>query len=291
MASGRDEREADGGREEPALSDSAVGYELEPEPEAPPLPGETILRADAHDLISALAADLLIHAKNCVRAFGDVHLALSGGSTPMPLYNRLMTDPLYRDFPWGFAHLWIVDERRVPVDDERSNFKHIAEYLVGHSDIPDANVHPIRALDDGCDESYERELQQALAWREKGHDRLDFVLLGMGADGHTASLFPHSPALAERSRLVRINAGPTVTPPERVTMTYPLLNASRFAAVLVTGSGKREALARVSAAHQRAESNGGADAQVAAELPILGVRPTGGVLRWYVDGEACGVET
>src|SRR5215210_531529 len=111
----------------PGLSDSTAGYRLEPEPVKPRLPGAVIVRSDAEDLHGALAADLFIHAMNCVRRFGDFHLALSGGSTPMPLYRRLMTDPAYRDLPWKRTHLWIVDERRVPLDDERSNYKHIKE--------------------------------------------------------------------------------------------------------------------------------------------------------------------
>jgi 6-phosphogluconolactonase len=254
-------------------------YRVEEDATPPDLPGRVTMRADAHDVHTVLAADLMIHANNCVRAFGDFHLALSGGSTPMPFYERLMVDPAYRAFPWKRTHLWIVDERRVPETDERSNFKHIAEILVDHSDIPPSQVHPMRAHEEDADKRYERELREILEWREPGHDRLDFVLLGMGDDGHTASLFPNSPALGERERLVTINDGAGVTPP-RVTMTYKLINASRFIAVLVTGAKKAPMLARV--AQQKDEPN---------EIPVLGVRPLGGEgateLSWYVDEDAC----
>src|SRR5690606_10674816 len=108
---------------------------------------------------------------------------------------------------WKRTHLWIVDERRVPFDDPRSNFTMIRETIVDHSDIPREQVHPIFPLADHPDEDYERELREHLGWREKGHDRLDYVLLGMGADGHTASLFPRSPALRDDDRLVLVNAG------------------------------------------------------------------------------------
>lgn len=268
--------------EEPleAHTDLSKGFELEPEAKAPALPGSVIVRRDAEDLHYALGCELLIHAFNCVRAFGDFHLALSGGSTPLPFYQRLMIDPAFREFPWKRTHLWLVDERRVPSDDERCNWTNIAELLLDHSDIPPRQAHPMKQLEARADELYEAELREALSWREPGHDRLDFALLGMGGDGHTASLFPHSPALTEQRRLVAINAGPKVTPPDRVTMTYPLLNSTRYVAVLATGQPKQAMLQKVA----RAKDTPGAS----AELPILGVRPLGdGVLRWFLDAAAC----
>ncbi|HVU64116.1 MAG TPA: 6-phosphogluconolactonase [Phycisphaerales bacterium] len=267
-------------------------YGLAPKPSAPRLPGTVVLREDVDHLLDAMAADLLIQAHNCVRTFGDFQLALSGGSTPVALYQRLMIDPNLRELPWGRTHLWIVDERRVPFDDERSNFKMISEIIGDHSGIPPEQVHPIFAMAEDADARYEQALREVLGWREKGHDRLDYILLGMGGDGHTASLFPHSPALMEslaagaaregepaRFPLVRINAGPTVTPPDRVTMMLPLINASRFIAVMVTGKGKRPMVSTVA-------SRAG-DPGAPADLPILGVRPVGGELRWYLDYAAC----
>lgn len=256
-----------------------------PDPSPPRLPGTVVLRRDDEDLHFSLGSELLIHAFNCVRTFGDFHIALSGGSTPLPFYRRLMVDPAFRDLPWKRTHLWLVDERRVPPDDERCNWTNIADLLLDHSDIPKSQAHPMNQLDPRADALYEEELKEALSWREKGQDRLDFVLLGMGGDGHTASLFPHSPALDERTRLITINAGPKVTPPDRITMTYPLINAARFIAVLVTGQSKRPALARVSE-HARSATSGAP--LPTAELPILGVRPMGdGVLRWYLDHAVC----
>jgi len=268
----------------------AGGYRIEPLIIPPALPGKVIVRTDAEDLHAALGADLMIHALNCVRTFGDFHMALSGGSTPLPFYRRLMIDPAFRVFPWNRTHLWIVDERRVPPNDDRCNFKHIAEYLAEHSGIPGANVHPMHQMADDADVAYERELKEVLAWREKGHDRLDFVLLGMGADAHTASLFPRSPALRERKRFIVFNRGPAVTPPDRVTMTYPLLNAARFIAVLVTGEAKRETIARLlarDAAGGACADGWGPDSAAIEQLPIRGIKPVGGVLRWYLDEAAC----
>ncbi len=249
------------------------------EPITPPaLSGEVVVRQNLDDLYHMMVAELLLHAKNCVRSFGDFHIALSGGSTPLPFYRMLMTDPAFRDMPWKFTHLWIVDERRVPFDDERSNWGQISHYFADHADIPTQNLHPMPGDNPEGDVAYERELRERLAWRERGQDRLDWVLLGMGDDAHTASLFPRSPALRERERLIVMNDGAEVVPPPRMTMTYPLLNASRYIAVLVTGEKKSATIARIA-------SDDKPDVQ---DAPITGIEPVGGVLKWYLDGAACG---
>jgi 6-phosphogluconolactonase len=229
------------------------------------------------ELIDKLAADLVVHAENCVRTFGDFHLALSGGSTPQPLYERLMYDPNYRRLPWRRTHLWLVDERCVPFDDAHSNFRLISETIVDHADIPQEQVHPMFAMSPNADDEYEQQLREHLAWREKGQDRLDFVLLGMGADGHTASLFPNTQPLHETEKLVRFNIARDAHPRDRLTMTFPVINSARFVAVMVAGESKAAAIRRAS---QRTES--------LDELPILGVSPLNGELRWYLDVAACG---
>lgn len=253
-------------------------YDLsDPLPAAPALPGAVVVAATADELIDKLAADLVIHAINCVRQFGDFHLALSGGSTPEPLYERLMYDPNYRRLPWRRTHLWIVDERCVPFEDEQSNYRMIHETIVDHADIPPDQVHPIPVGSDTPDVEYEKELREALGWRERGQDRLDYVLLGMGTDGHTASLFPATEPLSEANRLVRLNFTDSAEPHERVTLTFPTINASRFIAVLITGEKKASVIERL------ATGNASVD-----DLPIKGVQPINGELRWYLDSAACG---
>ncbi len=230
----------------------------------------------ADQLADLLAAEIVVQAKAAVRRFGDFELALSGGNTPLLLYERLMYDADYRQLPWQRTHLWLVDERVVPPEDERSNFRIINEIIVAHSGIPREQVHPIPALSETADEEYEAQLREVLQWRPPGEDRLDFVLLGMGADGHTASLFPFNEALAEEERLVRAVNAPSADPPRRVTMTYPLINGARVIAVLVSGSAKAPMLRRVASGRESRE-----------ELPIKGVRPRKGELKWFIDADAC----
>jgi 6-phosphogluconolactonase len=258
-------------------------YGLEPEPVAgPALPGEVIVAEDADRLLDLLAAELVVAARAAVRRLGDFQLALSGGRTPQPLYERLMYDADFRQLPWIRTHLWLVDERVVPPGDERSNYSMIRETIVEHSGIPPEQVHPMPVDSETGDEDYERTLREVLQWRPPGEDRLDFVLLGMGADGHTASLFPFTGVLEERRRLVcRVTVPPErgVDPPQRLTMTYPILNASRLIAVLVTGADKAQTIRRVA---------GGQESTLA--LPIRGIMPVGGQLKWFLDRAACGSE-
>jgi len=258
-------------------------YDIAPPLPQPALPREVIVRASLEDLRDALASDLLFQAKACVRSFGDFHLALSGGSTPEPLYKRLMYDQRVRDFPWIKTHLWQVDERCVPHDHDQSNWKMISGILLDHSDIPTAQTHPMPVLDPEGDLAYERQLRDALEWRERGHDRLDYVLLGMGNDLHTASLFPGSVALdAPAGRLAVFNDGSGVVPPKRMTLTYEMLNASRFLAIMVTGPAKRDAIARLVA--NTLDPHTPLDPH---QAPVLGIQPLGGVVRWYLDRAAC----
>ena len=245
--------------------------------EGPPLPGQVIASQTVEQLIDILAAELVAAAVMSVRRFGDFHLALSGGNTPQPLYERLMYDPNCRHLPWAHTHLWLVDERCVPVDDKRSNFRMINETIGTHSGIPTEQVHPIAAMSQTADTEYESQLRQALQHREPGEDRLDFVLLGMGLDGHTASLFPQQEVLHERVHIVRRVEAEQADPPWRVTMTFPVINAARMVAVLVTGSGKAPMIQRLASGHETVD-----------DLPIKGVLPVQGELKWFLDAEACG---
>jgi 6-phosphogluconolactonase len=248
------------------------------------LPGRVIVEQDTDDLLDHLAGEITYRLRHSAGATGQAHLALSGGSTPMPLYQRLLIDPRFRGLPWGYTHVWLVDERCVPADDQQSNFGAIKRQLLDHVPVRPEAVHPVPVAQPDGDMAYEIALRQALADRA---GRLDVVLLGMGADGHTASLFPGSPAVSQADRLVVFNDGPTVAPPRpRITMTYPLLNAAQWIGVLITGQNKHAAIQRVGLARQPEVDR----------LPITGIKPQpvgeepAGELYWYLDaGAAHGV--
>lgn len=248
----------------------------------PTLTGHVHVAPDADQLYDDLARALSGAADEAVRRREIFHLALSGGSTPEPFYIRLVTDPQFRNLPWQHTHVWLVDERRVPEDDQRSNFLMIRETLTDHVTLPRRGVHrvPVNEADPAA--AYERELREVVGQMDSAQiPRMDFVLLGMGEDAHTASLFPHSPALRVHDALVANNEGARVTPPARITMTYPILNAARQVAVLVTGAKKAPAIQRIAA--QIASS--GPDP---IEMPITGVCPIDGECTWYLDAAAAG---
>ena len=251
------------------------------------LTGNVRVLRTPEDVHHELASLIIALATQATVERGWFHLALSGGSTPAPFYTSLSIDPRYRVIPWEQTHIWIVDERRVPEDDDRYNFKMIRQTLTDHVPTPPSQVHRVNtSLDDPAAE-YEQQLTEVFGCDAGAISppRLDLILLGMGDDAHTASLFPGSPALTADDRLVVNNDGPNVTPPPRVTMTYPLINAARQVGVLAIGAKKRPTLERVDAQLR----THGPDIQV---MPITGINPGahgGGVLTWWLDAAAAGV--
>ncbi len=253
------------------------------------LPGEVHVAADVDDLYDDLALVFTSLALKADDERGEFHIALSGGTTPWPFYHRLLIDTRFRSIPWERTHIWVVDERRVPDDDDLNNFKSMRGSLLEGIPTPPSQIHPMRVMKDDPAGLYEVELREAFGIGElsgvgpaanPGAPRMDFVLLGMGGDCHTASLFPNSDAIHVADRWVVVNEGPNVTPPDRVTMTYPLLNAARQLAVLCVGSKKTEALRRVAE-----QMKSGPDP---VNVPITGIQPTDGELTWYLDKDAAG---
>jgi 6-phosphogluconolactonase len=236
------------------------------------LRGRLVIEASPEAIARRLADDLMFSLHERVEQAGAVHLALSGGTSPQGLYQRLATDARYSPSDWGQTHLWLVDERCVPDDDPRLNFAMIRSALVDRVPIPPTQVHPMPVGSADGDRRYESDLRRSLA-----DGRLDAAILGMGSDGHTASLFPHSPALDEREAWVRFNDGDRVLAPRpRMTMTYPVLCAARFLAVLVTGASKHAALLEAARAPDDEHAH-----------PIVGIRPADdSKLVWYLDRAA-----
>ncbi len=200
--------------------------------------------ADAEALARHVADWLLATAKAHDRRFA---LALSGGSTPRRLY-ELLAGPPYRDaFPWHRTHLFWGDERFVPHDDSLSNYRMAREAMLSHAPIPIANIHPIptEGLTPAAGAmTYERDLKSFYGTERLDPARplFDVNLLGLGPDGHTASLFPGSPVLSERERWVAAVVG--TKPSARISLTYPALESSWHVAFLVAGANKRPIFSR-----------------------------------------------
>lgn len=168
----------------------------------PALTGNVIVRQTADEVIDVMGAEFMLHAKACLRAFGDFQLALAYSPENEIFFRRLMYDPLLRDLPWSKTHLWIVEDWRVPFHHPRSCFTAIREWIIDHSDIPPEQVHPIFTMGDDPDDAYQTAVREVLGWREKGHDRFDYVLLGPQPDARTLGFYPGSPAISAGDRLV-----------------------------------------------------------------------------------------
>lgn len=179
---------------------------------------------------------------------GPVRIALSGGSTPRKTYQELAGSRLIGRFPWQRVHWFWGDERFVPPDHPESNFRMAREAMLDAAPIPPENIHPIPTDGLNPDEAaaaYEETLQTAYGGRQlvPGRPLFDVCLLGLGDDGHTASLIPGEPVLREHTRWVAAVAHGR--PEVRITLTYPAINASRHIAFLVSGAGKHAMLREV----------------------------------------------
>jgi 6-phosphogluconolactonase len=202
-------------------------------------------------------------------------VALSGGSTPRHLYQTLGSEAFAGRIRWDKVHVFQVDERCVPADDAQSNFRMIRETLLNHIAIPDSNVHRLAAEQEDRDAAcrqYAAELARVLRPEEDQFPSLDLALLGMGPDGHTASLFPGSEALEERSLWVRPNFVEKLKA-HRLTLTLPILNAAVAVLFMVAGAGKAETLRQVLEGP-------------AGKFPAQRVQPVKGTLTWFVDEAA-----
>lgn len=192
------------------------------------------------------AAFLLREIQRAIAERGLCRLALSGGQTPRAIHEQLVM--LGEDLPWNHVQITFGDERCVPPDHADSNYRMARESLFDRVAIPAGNIFRIRGEIAPEDAALETEARLAAVAARCGEARYvhDVLLLGVGEDGHTASLFPGSPALEETVRNVIPATGPK-PPPQRITMTFPLLNAARHACFLVTGAGKHALVEEIAA--------------------------------------------
>jgi 6-phosphogluconolactonase len=224
-----------------------------------------------------VAADEVIRAANdAVRERGRFTIALAGGSTPRNLYTLIAANA-GSSLPWSKVFFFWGDERHVPPADPESNYRMAEETLLSKIPVPPANIFRIPAENPDASavaESYEQTLRKFFALAPGEFPRFDFILLGMGPDGHTASLFPETAALQEKTRLVVANSVEKLHT-SRITLTLPVLNAARCVAFLVSGADKAVML------HEVLEGQAPGE-----RYPSKLVRPSDGKLIWFVDRAA-----
>ena len=226
--------------------------------------------------LARVAAERIAHLASSATAEGERFvLALSGGSTPRPTYRLLARQRQGLTVDWSRVEVFWGDERCVPPDHPDSNYRMARQALLDHVQIPAGQVHRIQGElpPPEAAAAYRAELQAVLG--DHRQRRFDLMLLGLGADGHTASLFPGTPAVQEQCRdVVAVHVQKGHGRPSdawRVTLTLPVINDARHVIFLVSGERKADALARVHAGEP---------------LPAGLVQPTEGTLTWLVDRDA-----
>lgn len=228
--------------------------------------------ANKQELSRAAAETFLETVRDATAERGRCSVALAGGSTPKTVYSlvadRVEREPALRQIDWRNVHFFFGDERSVPPDHPESNYGMAQATLLKHGLVPPRNVHRILAEKGAAEAAllYEREIKEYF----DGPPRFDLVLLGIGPDGHTASLFPGTPALGVRDHLVVSNLVPQMRT-ERITLTYTAINASARVLFMVAGDDKKPAVEQLFIQH--------------ADLPAAQVQPEG-KLHWYLDREA-----
>ncbi|MEQ2165140.1 hypothetical protein GOODEAATRI_013990, partial [Goodea atripinnis] len=234
-----------------------------------------MVSAWTEELVERLAADMQEAAEAAVQESGVFHLALSGGSTPIALFHRLVLH--HFSFPWRDTHVWMVDERCVPLTEMESNFHSMHEHLLHHVKIPYYNIHPMPVQlnqrlcveEDGGAQLYEKEINKLV-----NGSSFHFVLLGVGYDGHTASLFPGGKLNEPGESLVALTESP-IKPHQRMSLTFGAINRAHTVALLVMGKGKHELVTQLSRVQDNLE-----------KYPVTGVKPANGRLVWYMDYDA-----
>ena len=225
----------------------------------------------------ALAGRLVETAKDVLATNDRFSMVLSGGKTPSFLY-RLLAGEYSGEISWERVHLFWGDERCVPLDSKESNFAMANEAMISKVQLPPENIHRIPAEimpPEKAAETYERMLQKY--FKREGEDSylFDAMILGVGEDGHTASLFPGSPALADKSHWVlAVDAPPSFSPQKRVTLTFPLINRTRSIFFLASGAKKRKVVRKILEQPETARRL----------YPAAMILPVGSTA-WYIDRE------
>tara|TARA_R110001606_G_scaffold361754_7_gene515286 strand:+ start:204208 stop:204918 length:711 start_codon:yes stop_codon:yes gene_type:complete len=226
--------------------------------------------ADTPSLIEAAAEQFVSAARAAIAKRGVFYVALSGGSTPKDLYKKLATSPYVEQIDWTRVHLFFGDERCVLPTHDESNFKMAREALINHVPIPEANVHRMPTEEGVAPEvaiRYCRIMKEVMQ-----EQPLDLVLLGLGPDGHIASLFPDTAALDATTKTTSLYVDKFAS--WRVTMTYPTINAARQVIVFIAGEGKATIVHDITT-------------DAVQDLPVQRLAPQGEYY-WFMDKAAAG---
>jgi 6-phosphogluconolactonase len=229
-------------------------------------------------LLSQAAAELVLRAvKETLQTQDRVTLCLSGGSTPREFYSLLACEPYCGQIPWEKVHIFWGDERHIPLSEPDNHYRMAMDLFLSKVPIPSENIHRVLVETSEPDEvakQYESEIKAFFGVLREAVPAFDVVFLGMGSDGHTASLFPETTAVKEGTRWVVSNFVPRrgLT---RITLTFPILNQARNIVFLVSGSSKAEMLRSVLQGSQNASL-----------FPAQLIRPESGHLMWFVDQDA-----
>jgi 6-phosphogluconolactonase len=242
---------------------------------------EIVITAGLGEMAQEGARRLVAIARQVIPRKGEFNLALAGGSTPVGLYRLLAQAPYRETMDWSRTFIYFTDERCVPPDHTDSNYRMVRETLLDHVAIPPANIFRMAGELDPAQAAafYETILRQDFSLRGRSRPRFDLILLGMGDDGHTASLFPDTPATRKERRLVMPTEAPAQARPAvpRLTLTYAVLNAAANVMFLVAGAGKAAAVQAVLS-----------EAEPDRDLPARRVQPVNGQLTWLLDRAAAG---
>lgn len=233
------------------------------------------LFSDTDTLSHTAARSIVQIANEAIVTHGSFTFALSGGSTPRQLYSLLASEPYSSSINWALVEIFWSDERCVPPENEESNYRMAQEVLLHKVPIPANQIHRMPADEadhNAASHAYTLAMQQV--FRTERVPIFDLIQLGMGPEGHTASLFPHQASLHEQQRLVLPVTVPK-PPPPRLTFTPPLLNAAHHVLFLVTGQEKQDAVKAVLQGEYQPD-----------EYPAQIVRPTHGEVTWMLDTAA-----
>ncbi|MDW7680654.1 MAG: 6-phosphogluconolactonase [bacterium] len=228
---------------------------------------------NANELAQALAVDFQGAVDQAAKENRSLNIALSGGSTPALFFQKLASSPYQRNISWQNVHFFWGDERCVPPDHPDSNYGMTQKNLLDHISIPGENIHRILGENDPVNEAnrYAGEIIQWLPVNPHGWPEFDWILLGLGADGHTASIFPGSDVLEDRTNICAVATHPE-TGQKRITLTLPIINRAKSISFLVTGEDKAEMVAKVLSGNE--------------SLPASFVKTDSGILEWHLDEQA-----